>query len=150
MLCVDIAELDGGKVAVLSFPNPNNLTEFNVQIKADTGLWKGAAYDFTFRIPSMYPHEPPKVLCQTRIYHPNIDLEGNVCLNILREDWKPVLDINAVIYGLIYLFYEPNPDDPLNREAAELYRSNLPQFKRVVERSLRGGSMQGVTFQKLL
>ena len=33
----------------------------------------------------------------------------------MREDWKPVLDINAVIYGLIYLFYDPNPNDPLNR-----------------------------------
>jgi len=38
------------------------------------------------------------------VYHPNIDLEGNVCLNILREDWKPVLTINAVIYGIQYLF----------------------------------------------
>ena len=39
-----------------------------------------------------------------QVYHPNIDLEGNVCLNILREDWKPVLSINSVIYGLQYLF----------------------------------------------
>lgn len=38
------------------------------------------------------------------MYHPNIDLEGNVCLNILREDWKPVLSINSVIYGLQFLF----------------------------------------------
>lgn len=51
-----------------------------------------------------YPHEPPKVKCETLVYHPNIDLEGNVCLNILREDWKPVLTINAIIYGLQYLF----------------------------------------------
>jgi ubiquitin-protein ligase len=36
-----------------------------------------------------------------------------------------VLDINAVIYGLIYLFYEPNPDDPLNKEAAQLYREDI-------------------------
>ena len=39
-----------------------------------------------------------------QVYHPNIDLEGNVCLNILREDWKPVLSINSVIYGLQFLF----------------------------------------------
>lgn len=39
-----------------------------------------------------------------QVYHPNIDLEGNVCLNILREDWKPVLNINTVIYGLFHLF----------------------------------------------
>jgi len=38
------------------------------------------------------------------VYHPNIDLEGNICLNILREDWKPVLSINSVIYGLNFLF----------------------------------------------
>ena len=31
-----------------------------------------------------YPHDPPKVKCETMVYHPNIDLEGNVCLNILR------------------------------------------------------------------
>ena len=98
----------------------------------------------------MYPHEPPKVQCLTKIYHPNIDLEGNVCLNILREDWKPVLDINAVIYGLIYLFYEPNPDDPLNREAANMYRTNYAQFQKVVQRSLRGGTIQGIHFDRLL
>ena len=40
----------------------------------------------------------------SQVYHPNIDLEGNICLNILREDWKPVLSINSVIYGLNFLF----------------------------------------------
>ncbi len=50
-----------------------------------------------------------------QIYHPNLDLEGNVCLNILREDWKPVLNLNAVMVGLQYLFLEPNADDPLNK-----------------------------------
>ena len=44
-----------------------------------------------------------------QVYHPNIDLEGNVCLNILREDWKPVLSINSVIYGLQYLFLVGSP-----------------------------------------
>jgi hypothetical protein len=39
-----------------------------------------------------------------QVFHPNIDLDGNVCLNILREDWKPVLSINSVIYGLQFLF----------------------------------------------
>ena len=39
-----------------------------------------------------------------QVYHPNIDSEGNVCLNILREDWKPVLSISSLIYGLQFLF----------------------------------------------
>lgn len=61
-----------------------------------------------------------------------------------------VLDINAVIYGLIYLFYEPNPEDPLNHEAAELYRENINQFERTVKRTLAGCVMQGETFQRLV
>jgi ubiquitin-conjugating enzyme E2 M len=89
-------------------------------------------------------------LLYTQIYHPNIDVEGNVCLNILREDWKPVLDINAVIYGLIYLFYEPNPDDPLNREAAELFRNDIRSFERMVGRTLRGGHIDGQKYERLI
>jgi len=150
MNATDIAELDGGKVAEISFPNPNDLTAFQVTVSPDTGYWKGATYHFSFQIPPHYPHSPPKVECQTKIYHPNIDLQGKVCLNILREDWKPVLDINAVVYGLIYLFYEPNPDDPLNHEAAELFRKDVRQFERLVQRTLRGGMMDGVQFERLV
>lgn len=58
-----------------------------------------------------------RFLIVRQIYHPNVDLEGNVCLNILREDWKPVLNLNSVMVGLQYLFLEPNPDDPLNKGA---------------------------------
>jgi ubiquitin-conjugating enzyme E2 M len=146
----DIAELDGGKVATIKFQNANDLTAFDVTISPDSGYWKGATYHFAFSIPPHYPHSPPKVECMTKIYHPNIDLEGKVCLNILREDWKPVLDINSVIYGLIYLFYEPNPDDPLNQEAAELFRKDVRQFERLVTRTLRGGVLDGVHFEKLV
>lgn len=46
----------------------------------------------------------PHLFALTQVYHPNIDLEGNVCLNILREDWKPVLTITSVVYGLNFLF----------------------------------------------
>lgn len=146
----DIAELDGGKVATIEFPNPNDLTTFRVSVTPDTGYWSRATYHFTFSIPAHYPHSPPKVECSTRIYHPNINLDGKVCLNILREDWKPVLDINAVIYGLIYLFYEPNPNDPLNHEAAELFRKDIHQFERLVARTLRGGILDGVQFERLV
>jgi len=146
----DIAELDGGKVAVTEFPSSSDLTKFFVVVSPDTGFWKGATYRFSFTIPPDYPHKPPKVHCQTNIYHPNINLEGNVCLNILREDWKPVLDINAVIYGLVYLFYEPNPDDPLNHEAANLFRTNSASFAQTVQRTLRGGTFQGKTFERLV
>ena len=101
-------------------------------------------------IPFTYPHDPPKATCLTKIYHPNIDREGAVCLNILRADWKPVLGVNAVILGLIFLFIEPNPTDPLNLEAAEVLRSNPQEFNRRVARSLRGETIDGVAHPKFV
>ncbi|XP_015679912.2 NEDD8-conjugating enzyme Ubc12 [Protobothrops mucrosquamatus] len=97
-----------------------------------------------------YPHDPPKVKCETMVYHPNIDLEGNVCLNILREDWKPVLTINSIIYGLQYLFLEPNPEDPLNTEAAEVLQNNRRLFEQNVQRSMRGGYIGSIYFERCL
>jgi hypothetical protein len=47
---------------------------------------------------------PPARVRRGQVYHPNIDLDGNICLNILREDWKPVLSISSVVYGLQFLF----------------------------------------------
>ena len=97
-------------------------------------MYRGGKFTFSFNINTNYPHEPPKVKCipkvstftsrhsyvfqpltRPQIYHPNVDLEGNVCLNILREDWKPVLNLNSVMVGLQYLFLEPNAEDPLNK-----------------------------------
>lgn len=46
----------------------------------------------------------PSWFCLCQVYHPNIDLDGNICLNILREDWKPVLSISSIVYGLQFLF----------------------------------------------
>ncbi len=82
------------------FPNPDDILNFTLTIEPDEGMYKGGAFHFNFAINQNFPHDPPKVKCTQKIYHPNIDLEGNVCLNILREDWKPVLNLNAVIVGL--------------------------------------------------
>ena len=60
------------------------------------------------------------------------------------------MDINQVIYGLCFLFYEPNPDDPLNKEAAALFRSNRSKFENVVKRTLQGFSHEGVSYEKMI
>ena len=96
-----------------------------VDLSKEDCIWRSGKYRFSIEVSNNYPHDAPKCKCETQIYHPNIDTQGNVCLNILRDDWKPVLGINAVILGLIFLFIEPNPNDPLNHEAAEIMRSNF-------------------------
>jgi ubiquitin-protein ligase len=69
-------------------------------MEPDEGYYAGSRYSFSVAINQNFPHDPPKVKCRHKLYHPNIDKAGNVCLNILREDWKPVLNIHSVIVGL--------------------------------------------------
>jgi ubiquitin-conjugating enzyme E2 M len=103
----DLSELSLGSTMTTTFPNPDDLLNFTLTIEPDEGMYKFGKFTFSFTINQNFPHEPPKVLCLEKIYHPNIDLEGKVCLNILREDWKPVLNLNAVIVGLQVRIYTP-------------------------------------------
>lgn len=96
----DLQELTLGNTMKMSFPNPDDILNFTLSIEPDEGMYKGGVFHFNFSVNQNFPHDPPKVKCTQKIYHPNIDLEGNVCLNILREDWKPVLNLNAVIVGM--------------------------------------------------
>ncbi|KAF2458501.1 putative NEDD8 conjugating enzyme [Lineolata rhizophorae] len=146
----DLSELSLGSTMRTHFPNPDDILNFTLTIEPDEGFYKGGTFNFNFSINQNFPHDPPKVKCTQKIYHPNIDMEGNVCLNILREDWKPVLNLNAVIVGLQFLFLEPNASDPLNKEAAEVLKSNRETFKRNVRTSMAGGHFLGENFHRVL
>jgi len=146
----DLAELEPSKTWKTEFPDPDDILNFVLTIEPDEGMYKGGRFHFNFSINQNFPHDPPKVKCTQKIYHPNIDLDGNVCLNILREDWKPVLNLNAVIVGLQFLFLEPNASDPLNKEAAEDLRSNREGFKRNVRSAMGGGVVRSQSFERVL
>ena len=121
----DHNELELAPTCKLEFPDPDDLMNFNLYITPDEGIYRQARFKFTIKIGRNYPYEAPKVHCEHKVYHPNLDLEGNVCLNILREDWKPVLSLQSVIDGLSILLLEPNPSDPLNKEAAKAVQAAL-------------------------
>eukprot|EP00826_Nyctotherus_ovalis_P023568 TRINITY_DN1811_c0_g2_i2.p1 TRINITY_DN1811_c0_g2~~TRINITY_DN1811_c0_g2_i2.p1 ORF type:complete len:187 (-),score=52.90 TRINITY_DN1811_c0_g2_i2:4-564(-) len=145
-------EKDLDKSVRLFYPDKNNIMEFEATINVDDSesLWYPATYKFNVKVPPNYPHDPPRCTCMTKIYHPNIDLNGNVCLNILRADWKPILGINIVLIGLKMLFLEPNSNDPLNQEAASVMRNDFSLFKSNVKKSLKGQSVDGQSFPKLV
>jgi len=145
----DITEMEEIPGVVVEFPDSNNVMNFTVNVTPSDGLYKTATFKFTVTIPATYPYDPPRVECNTLVYHPNIDWEGHVCLNILRAEWMPVLNIGSVLFGLMTLFLEPNPDDPLNKEAAQLMIDNASTFQRNVDQSLRGGYVLGRNFPKL-
>ena len=81
----DVNELSLPKTCQMDFPDPDNLLDFKLIISPDEGFYRGGRFVFTFHVGAGYPHDAPKVKCETMVYHPNIDLEGNICLNILRE-----------------------------------------------------------------
>lgn len=99
-MLADLSELSLGSTMKTDFPDVDDILNFVLTIEPDEGMYCTGSFTFDFAINQNFPHEPPKVRCKEVIYHPNIDLEGKVCLNILREDWKPVLNLNAVIVGL--------------------------------------------------
>mmetsp|Transcript_2051 Transcript_2051/g.7920 ORF Transcript_2051/g.7920 Transcript_2051/m.7920 type:complete len:185 (+) Transcript_2051:98-652(+) len=146
-LAKDISELTLAKTMGINFPDgAAKITHFVITLKPDEGYYKGGKFVFEFTVPTAYPHEPPKVKCTQKIYHPNVDVDGNVCLNILREDWSPVLSISSCVYGLNFLFMDPNPDDPLNKEAAKDLTETPKQFEMNVRRAMQGGRIGGATY----
>eukprot|EP00035_Acanthoeca_spectabilis_P020441 m.432942 g.432942 ORF g.432942 m.432942 type:complete len:184 (-) comp17507_c0_seq1:87-638(-) len=124
----------------------DDLMNFKVAYKPADGYWKGGKFFFDFKFSDAYPHKPPSVKCETNIYHPNIDTEGNICLNILREDWNPVLNLQAIAFGLVLIFQDPGVEDPLNKEAAEVFRRDIKRFERNVKQSISGGNVDGIRY----
>jgi ubiquitin-conjugating enzyme E2 T len=80
-----------------------------------------------------YPLEPPQVLFLTRVYHPNIDDGGRICLNTLhlppKGVWGPQLNIRAVLISIQQLLTYPNPDDPLVPEITREFRDNYQAWR---------------------
>ncbi len=126
------------------------MDSFRIAITPNEGLWKGATFHFSLEIPEDYPIAPPKVRCLTKVYHPNLSYKGGVCLNILKDDYSPVLSLKHIVFGLSFLFYEPNFDDPLNHGPAQMGMKSMKLFEINVSKSLRGHSIDGERFERLL
>lgn len=118
--------------------------------------YSGGVFFLAIHFPTDYPFKPPKVNFTTRIYHPNINSNGSICLDILRDQWSPALTISKgtlscsaisstlmvltpplqhlltrepVLLSICSMLTDPNPDDPLVPEIAHVYKTDRSRYE---------------------
>jgi ubiquitin-conjugating enzyme E2 D/E len=91
--------------------------------------YEGGLFHLNIHFPTDYPFKPPKVTFITKVYHPNVNTDGGICLDILKDEWTPALSIPHVLLSISALMAEPNPDHPLVPDVAQLYKQDKKAFE---------------------
>ena len=125
----------------------DDLSRWQVQVEGPPeSSFEGGNFTLLVTFPPDYPFKPPKVKFETRIFHPNINQSGDICLDTLASQWAPsfsMAQVNDLIFfliisvqvmlSIIQLLADPNPSDPINPEAARM----LPQYPEDYHRMVR-------------
>ena len=114
--------------------NNNKLYEWSAILSGPSGTaYSGGTYFLKIIFPSNYPIKPPRITFETPIYHPNISNRGHICLDLLQDKWSPSLSLDKILLSISSLLDDPNPNDPLNIEAANMYNSDKLTFFEIVK-----------------
>lgn len=95
---------------ISAFPDADgNLLNWTATMIGPEGTYyEGLKFKLSFNFPASYPYTPPTVLFKTPIYHPNVDFSGRICLDILKDKWSAVYNVQSVLLSLQSLLGEPN------------------------------------------
>ncbi|XKL64227.1 hypothetical protein PGB90_004313 [Kerria lacca] len=112
----------------------SNILSWTGLIVPENPPFNKGAFRIEINFPAEYPFKPPKINFKTKIYHPNIDEKGQVCLPIISaENWKPATKTDQVIQALVALVNDPEPEHPLRAELAEEYLKDRKKFFKLAE-----------------
>lgn len=111
-------------------PIGDNLIHWEAVIIGPKGSpFENGIFRLDIQFPQNYPFNPPKVTFTTPVYHPNINKNGAICLDILKDQWSPALTISKVLLSICSLLTDPNPNDPLEPDVARIYKENKMQYE---------------------
>lgn len=114
---------------VSAFPEGENMLKWRATIDGTAdGYYSGMEMALTLDFPKDYPINAPVVKFTTPIYHPNVDMSGNICLDILKEKWSAAMSTSSVLLSIRALLDCPNNESPLNAQAAQLW-DNKTEFQ---------------------
>jgi len=85
-------------------------------------------YTLDVKFPTEYPYKPPNIRFCNKMYHPNINTSGEICLDILKDQWSPTLSLFKVLLSISSLLMDPNPNDPLNVNVARIYKQDKQKY----------------------
>ena len=111
--------------------NDNDIFHWQGVIMGPTGTpYEGGVFFLNIHFPDDYPFHPPRIQFTTRIYHPNINSNGAIALDILQDQWSQALTIEKLLLSIQSFLDDPNPYGCLVPEIGNLYINNREQYNK--------------------